>query len=104
MGKNRRKEVYVRRGGFPPGVRKLWVRYLLDGRDTIGLMGHYRIDVDYAEADAKRVPFVIRHEWTDAGGKRSREERVSRLPHTYKITAGAGAIMDALKVFVPVAE
>lgn len=36
--------------------------------------------------------------------KRSHEERVSRLPHTYQIAAGAGAIMDALKVFVPLAK
>jgi hypothetical protein len=76
------------------------VRYATTVRNTCGISGHLRVDVDYAEPDAKQLPFKIKHEWTENGAAKNHVETITKWPYKYKIECQDEPTMTALTVWV----
>jgi hypothetical protein len=81
---------HIRVTRWPPGVRKVLLRFELTGNNTIGVQS-FRVDADYRDPLASKTPrpFRIVHRWREGNRERSHAETITRLPARYTIQAGA---------------
>jgi hypothetical protein len=86
----------------PPGSRQALCRYELSGNNTAGILS-FRIDTDYRDPRAAPAfrPFQVVHRWSEKGRERIHRETVGRLPHTYRIEAGAVPEMASVTCEMP---
>lgn len=75
---------------WPPGTRKILLRFEMSGNNTIGVMS-FRADADYKDplASGGFRPFRVVHRWSEDGREKAHAEVIPGLPFSYAIQAGA---------------
>jgi hypothetical protein len=93
---------HFRVGEWPPGTRKVLLRFDFAGNNTVGVQ-HFRIDADYRDRlAAKGVrPFRVVHRWTEGGKERSHTEDVTKLPAKYAIPTRSDPEMVSVTYEMP---
>ncbi len=86
--------------GLPASTRNVWVRIKTYEVDEAGIVSYLRIDADYREHGATRLPFNIKHQWTENGIQMEHTELITTVPHRYSINCVEEPEMTALTIWV----
>jgi hypothetical protein len=81
---------HFRVADWPPGTRKVLLRFELTGINTSGVMS-FRADADYRDplAALQFRPFRVVHRWKEGGKAKEHAATIRKLPSSYAIPAGA---------------